>query len=113
MQLFHVYDASLAAAWSYAGGHLTLRVAKLQRRQCLCRAAWGDFDCQLPQTLKCKLVSLEQTQCGHLQGFPPANKYAQQITMKLASLYGLKSSVQGSGKQRFVVVSDLPALVRY
>lgn len=48
-----------------------------------------------------------------MQGFPPANKYGQQITMKLASLYGLKSSVQGSGKQRFVVVSNLPALVRW
>ena len=51
--------------------------------------------------------------CAHVQGFPPANKYGQQITMKLASLYGLKSSVQGSGKQRFVVVSSLPALVHY
>ena len=56
-----------------------------------------------------KVVSHEQTQCPRMQGFPPANKYGQQITMKLASLYGLKSSVQGSGKQRFVVVSDLPA----
>lgn len=32
-------------------------------------------------------------------------------TQKMASLYGLKSSQQGSGKRRFVLVSLLPILL--
>lgn len=42
--------------------------------------------------------------CVCVQAFAPMNPYALNRTQRLASLYGLKSSQQGSGKRRFVLV---------
>lgn len=39
------------------------------------------------------------------QAFPPMGKFEAQTVQRLAALYGLKHSVQGSGKKRFVVVT--------
>lgn len=39
-----------------------------------------------------------------VQAFPPMNMYGLAFTQKAAGLYGLKSSAQGSGRKRFVIV---------
>lgn len=41
----------------------------------------------------------------HAQAFPPMTPYANAFTQKAASLFGLKSSQQGSGRKRFVIVA--------
>ena len=41
-----------------------------------------------------------------VQAFPPMNMYGLAFTQKAAGLYGLKSSAQGSGRKRFVIVKS-------
>lgn len=45
-----------------------------------------------------------------VQAFAPMNAYAMGRTQRLASLYGLKCSQQGSGKRRFVLVRSASPL---
>ncbi|CAL5219874.1 g1794 [Coccomyxa viridis] len=41
---------------------------------------------------------------GDIKAFPPMNMYGLAFTQKAAGLYGLKSSAQGSGRKRFIIV---------
>ena len=40
------------------------------------------------------------------QAFPPMGPYAGALTQKLAGIFGLRSSQQGSGRKRFVIVAS-------
>jgi len=53
--------------------------------------------------VKAELQSMV-TSRGDIHAFPPMGKMEMQLTQRLAALYGLKSSIQGSGKKRFVLV---------
>lgn len=41
---------------------------------------------------------------GDMMALPPAGKHGSAFTQALAGLYGLKATLQGSGKKRFVMV---------
>ena len=41
-----------------------------------------------------------------VQAFPPMSLYGLAFTQKAAGLYGLKSSAQGSGRKRFVILTS-------
>lgn len=40
-----------------------------------------------------------------MQAFPPMDTYASAFVHRVARIYGLKSSQQGSGRKRFVMVA--------
>ncbi|KAK9816982.1 hypothetical protein WJX72_007795 [[Myrmecia] bisecta] len=75
------------------------RVTKEAKRAA--RAASRGFD---PYHVNVALRDFVASQ-GDMKAFPPMGKYGLERTQKLASCYGLKSSQQGSGNRRFVVVA--------
>lgn len=97
---------SRAAVKGADGGRLALgEKARLKRERVLAqrsaRAAKSGADLQrISQELQDFVMA-----GGDLKAFAPMSTYAMSRTQKMASLYGLKSSQQGSGKRRFVLVA--------
>lgn len=67
-------------------------------------ASLGVFSFWLTECPPLRLSALSKTQTSDAQAFPPMNMYGLAFTQKAAGLYGLKSSAQGSGRKRFIIV---------
>eukprot|EP00898_Chlorokybus_atmophyticus_P000787 jgi/Chlat1/1709/Chrsp127S01938 len=68
---------------------------------------WRGFDVQSLQVINNTLADFVETM-GDMWAFPPMDKVKRLQLHKLAGLFKLKSSSQGSGKKRFTVVTRTP-----